>query len=197
MNIRKQERIQRLESTLIQASLERQPPALERAEAGLADDTLADTNDARLADEVLGAADGVLQALHLLEGALVDGALLRQAEEARDRLGVEGGEAVDDARGAEEHDGRELLAEAAVDAEFGVVDARVGGDLDVEGDVSVGPGFLRDRVRKVPAVEMECILGSCLHFATNDLGVLGEVLVRVGLDEDVVCDAGVVVSMPN
>lgn len=88
----------------------------------------------------------MLQPPRLLDALTRRGHLLRELHEADDGLGVEGGEAVDDAGGAEEDDGAELLAEAAVDAELCVVDLGVGGYLDVEGDVAVGPGDVR-RVR--------------------------------------------------
>ena len=82
----------------------------------------------------------MLQPPRLLDGLARRGHLLSELHEADDGLGVEGGEAVDDAGGAKENDRAELLAEAAVDAELGVVDLGVGGDLDVVGDVAVGPG---------------------------------------------------------
>lgn len=131
----------------------------------------------------------MLQAAHLRQVLVADGTLRGELHEANNGLGVEGGEAVDDAGGAEEDDGAELLAEAGVDAELVMVDLGIGGDLDVVGDVAVGPGGVRGNSGKR--------VGQNSHLAADDLGVLSQLRVCVRLDDHTIRDAGIVVSAPT
>lgn len=103
------------------------------------EDGLLDPQDASADNVLLDGGHLPLQPPDLLLGGLVDGPLRGEGEEARDRLGVDGGEAVDDAAGVEGDDGAELLAEAGVDAELGVVDLGVERDLKMVRDVAMGP----------------------------------------------------------
>lgn len=120
----------------------RQPPP-RTTHARNPNNPLPDPQHARPADILLRAANGVLQPPRLLDALACRGHLLCELHEADDGLRVEGREAIDHAGSAKKDDGAELLAEAAVDAELCVVDLGVGGDLDVEGDVAVGPGGVR------------------------------------------------------
>ena len=175
----------RLPVPLARPPRKRQPPA-RSPNSRHANHPLADPQHARPANVFLRAADGVLQAPRLGEVLVAHGLRGGELHEADDRLGVEGREAIDDARRTEEDDGAELLAETAVDAELGVVYLGVGGDLDVVRDVAVGPACVSG-VGYAGGVEVS-------HFAAYDVGVLGELRVGVRLDDDPVRDAGVVVS---
>lgn len=102
-------------------------------------DRLPDPQDTILDDKLLSGGDLPLQAADLLECGLVEWTAGGEREEAGDGPGEDGGEAVDDAARVEDDDGAELLAETGEDAELGVVDLGVQGDLDVVADVAVGP----------------------------------------------------------
>lgn len=112
------------------------------AEAEHLVDSLPDPENAVLPDVLLSRGHLPLQPLHLRERGVLDGSLGSEGEESGHGLGKDGGETVDDAAGVEEDDGSELLAEAGVDAELGVVDFGVEGDLEVVRDVAVGPGTM-------------------------------------------------------
>lgn len=121
-------------------SSQRQPSTLQVSDLQNPDNRLPDPQDSVLDDKLLRRRHDPLQLAGLFERSLVGGTLRDELEEAGDGLGVDGTEAVDGAGGVEEDDGAELLAEAGVDAEVGVVDLGVEGDLDVVGDVAVRPG---------------------------------------------------------
>nr|GFD59311.1 hypothetical protein [Tanacetum cinerariifolium] len=75
--------------------------------------------------------------LDLVEILIGDGPRLSELEQRAHGLGVDGCEAIDDTCGIEEDNGTQLLAQAAVDLELGVVDLGVERDLVMPRDDGV------------------------------------------------------------
>lgn len=108
-----------------QASLNRESTPLHRTVARHALNRLLDAHNTVLANVLFSRTHDILQLLDPLEILIGHRARFGELHEGAHGLGADGCEAVDYAGGVEEDDGAELLAEARVDAELGVVDLRV------------------------------------------------------------------------